>query len=199
MKSFALESRGFGEEVRFAADWEDLALADLVVEDRVGEVFRGAAMFAPSSVKVGGGARVFPNKSCRQPHNRGAATYARAMSSDQVRVVNLQEKLGLFDEHWSPRTVAQFNGHDVMVVKVKGEFVWHHHDDTDDLFLVLKGRLTIRLPDHDVVLGPGELVVVPVGVDHQPFAEEETELLLIEPRGTPNTGDAETAVPRITI
>ena len=86
-----------------------------------------------------------------------------------------------------------------MVVKVRGEFVWHHHDDTDDFFLVLTGRLTIRLPDGEVVLGPGDLFVVPVGVEHQPVAEEETELLLIEPRGTPNTGDAATAARRVTI
>jgi mannose-6-phosphate isomerase-like protein (cupin superfamily) len=116
-----------------------------------------------------------------------------------MQVVNLAQKLTMFDERWSPRTVAQFNGHDVMVVKVKGEFVWHHHDDTDDFFLVLKGRLTIRLPDSEVVLGPGELFVVPVGVEHQPVADEDTELLLIEPGGTPNTGDAESAAARITI
>ena len=115
------------------------------------------------------------------------------------QVVNLQQKLALFHEHWSPRTVAEFNGHDVMVVKVKGEFVWHHHDDTDDFFLVLKGRLTIRLPDREVVLRPGELFVVPVGLEHQPVAEEETELLLMEPSGTPNTGDAATAAARVTI
>ena len=120
-------------------------------------------------------------------------------SPPPTHVVNLAQKLTLFHEHWSPRTVAQFNGHDVMVVKVKGEFVWHHHDDTDDFFLVLTGHLTIRLPDGDVVLGPGDLFVVPVGVEHQPVAEEETELLLIEPRGTPNTGDAATAATRVTI
>lgn len=114
-------------------------------------------------------------------------------------MVNLAQKLSQFRDHWSPRTVAQFNGHDVMVVKVKGEFVRHHHDDTDDFFFVLTGRLTIRLPDREVVVGPGELFVVPVGVEHQPVAEEETELLLIEPSGTPNTGDAATAAPRITI
>ncbi len=120
-------------------------------------------------------------------------------SGEPDEVVNLAQKLTLFDEHWAPRTVAQFNGHDVMVVKVKGEFEWHHHDDTDDLFLVLTGRLTIRLPGREVVLGPGELYVVPVGIEHQPFAEEETELLLIEPSGTPNTGDAATAAARTTI
>ena len=120
-------------------------------------------------------------------------------SSPPTQVVNLAQKLTLFHEHWSPRTVAQFNGHDVMVVKVRGEFVWDHHDDTDDFSLVLKGRLTIRLPDGDVTLGPGELFVVPVGIERQPVAEEETELLLIEPSGTPNTGDAATAAARIRI
>lgn len=113
--------------------------------------------------------------------------------------VNLSEKLAGFDERWSPRTVAEFNGHDVMIVKVKGEFVWHHHDDTDDFFLVLKGRITIRMRDGDVELGPGELFVVPVGVEHQPFAAEEAELLLIEPSGTPNTGDPSTAAHRVVV
>ena len=122
------------------------------------------------------------------------------MTDDRPRkAVNLSEKLTEFDEHWSPRTVATFNGHDVMVVKVKGEFVWHHHDDTDDFFLVLKGRITIRMHDGSVDLGPGELFVVPVGVEHQPFADEEAELLLIEPTGTPNTGNATTAAKRVAI
>jgi mannose-6-phosphate isomerase-like protein (cupin superfamily) len=110
--------------------------------------------------------------------------------------VNLAEKLALFTDHWGPRTVAQFNGHDVMVVKVQGEFVWHSHADTDDFFLVLKGRLVIRLRDREVALGPGELFVVPRGVEHQPVAAEETHVLLIEPTGTPNTGRVETAAPR---
>ena len=95
--------------------------------------------------------------------------------------------------------MAGFNGHDVMVVKVKGEFVWHKHDDTDDFFLVLSGQLTIRLRDGDVVLNPGDLFVVPVGVEQQPYADQETHLLLIEPAGTPNTGDAETAARRVSI
>ena len=108
--------------------------------------------------------------------------------------INLAEKLALFEEHWSPKIVADFNGHDVMVVKVKGEFVWHSHADTDDFFLVLKGQLKIELPTGPVLLGPGELYVVPKGVEHRPVAEEEVHLLLIEPSGTPNTGDASTAV-----
>ena len=108
--------------------------------------------------------------------------------------INLEEKLALFNEHWSPKIVSSFNGHDVMVVKVKGEFVWHSHPDTDDFFLVLKGTLTIDLRSGPVELGPGELFVVPAGVEHRPIAEEEVHLLLIEPTGTPNTGDESTAV-----
>ena len=107
--------------------------------------------------------------------------------------VQLAEKLKLFSDHWSPKIVSQFNGHDVMVVKVKGEFTWHSHADTDDFFLVLKGRLVIQLRDGDVTLGPGDLYVVPKGVEHRPVAAEETHLLLIEPAGTPNTGDPATA------
>jgi mannose-6-phosphate isomerase-like protein (cupin superfamily) len=107
--------------------------------------------------------------------------------------VNLAHKLSLFSERWSPRIVASFNGHDVMVVKVKGRFVWHSHPETDDFFLVLRGRLTIDMREGAVSLGPGELYVVPRGVEHCPFADEETELLLIEPAGTPNTSDPDTA------
>jgi mannose-6-phosphate isomerase-like protein (cupin superfamily) len=113
--------------------------------------------------------------------------------------INLDAKLAGFSEHWSPRTVTRFNDLDVMVVKVLGEFVWHQHDDTDDFFLVLQGRLDIQLRDRIVTLGPGELFVVPKGVEHRPVAREETHLLLIEPTGTPNTGDAKTAAPRRTV
>jgi mannose-6-phosphate isomerase-like protein (cupin superfamily) len=111
-------------------------------------------------------------------------------------VVNLAEKLAGFREHYQPRTVAEFNGNDVMVVKLKGEFVWHKHDETDDFFLVLKGRLTIQLRERNVELGPGELFIVPRGVEHCPVAHEEVHLLLIEPTGTPNTGNRATAQPR---
>ncbi len=110
--------------------------------------------------------------------------------------INLAAKLAQFPEHWAPHTVGQLNDYDIMVVKAKGSFVWHKHDDTDDFFLVLSGRLVIRLRDREVSLGPGELFVVPRGVEHQPYAEEETHLLLIEPRGTPNTGDTATAAAR---
>ena len=111
-------------------------------------------------------------------------------------VVNLEAKLATFAEHFQPRTVGEFNGHDLMVAKLQGPFRWHAHDDTDDFFLVLKGRLTIELRDRTVSLGPGELFVVPRGVEHRPVAEEEVHLLLIERTGTPNTGDPATAAPR---
>ena len=110
--------------------------------------------------------------------------------------VNLAEKLATFSEHWQPRTVGQFNGHDLMVVKARGEFVWHKHDETDGFFLVLKGHLVIEMRDGTVSLGPGELFVVPKGVEHRPVAREEVHLLLIEPSGTPNTGSAATAAAR---
>jgi mannose-6-phosphate isomerase-like protein (cupin superfamily) len=113
--------------------------------------------------------------------------------------INLAEKLALFDDHWKPRIVGRYNGNDLRLVKVKGEFVWHKHDETDDFFLVLDGRLTIRLRDRDVELGPGEIFVVPRGVEHCPRADEEAAVLLIEPSGTVNTGDAAgplTAAPR---
>ena len=112
--------------------------------------------------------------------------------------INLQSKLEKFSERWSPKIVATFNGHDVMVVKVKGEFIWHSHPETDDFFHVLKGTLRIELRDaagnlSHVNLNPGELYVVPRGVEHRPVAIDEVHLLLIEPTGTPNTGDPATA------
>src|SRR6201988_1789589 len=113
-----------------------------------------------------------------------------------VQALYLLPQLATFSEHWSPRTVAQFNNCDVMVAKVKGEFVWHKHDDTDDFFLVLKGALDIQLRDGTVTLGPGQIYIVPKGVEHRPVAKEEVHLLLIEPTGTPNTGNAETAASR---
>jgi mannose-6-phosphate isomerase-like protein (cupin superfamily) len=110
--------------------------------------------------------------------------------------VNLESKLAQFADRWAPRTVAQFNGHDVMVVKAEGEFVWHSHEDTDDFFFVLQGHLEIQLRDRTIRLAPGELFIVPRGVEHRPVAHGEVHLLLIEPTGTLNTGDAQTAAPR---
>jgi len=113
--------------------------------------------------------------------------------------INLAEKLSLFSDHWQPKIIGSFNGHDLLVVKLKGEFVWHSHPDTDDFFHVLKGRLRIEMREGDVELGPGEIFVVPKGVEHRPVAEEEVELLLIEPEGTPNTGDPATAATKIAL
>jgi mannose-6-phosphate isomerase-like protein (cupin superfamily) len=104
--------------------------------------------------------------------------------------VNLAAKLAAFDERFSPRIVGYYNGEKIQVAKVQGEFVWHSHPDTDDFFLVLEGRLTIQLRDGDVELEKGELFVVPAGVEHCPRADDEAHILLIEPRGTPNTGDS---------
>lgn len=114
-------------------------------------------------------------------------------------VVNLGQKLAQFSEYWAPRTVAQYNGDALRVVKVKGEFVWHTHPETDECFYVLQGRLTIQMRDREVVLNPGELFVVPRGTEHRPVAEEETHLLLIDPMDTPNTGDPATAAPQRSI
>lgn len=104
--------------------------------------------------------------------------------------VNLADKLSQFSELWSQKKVAVLNDYEVKLAKLKGEFVWHTHEDTDELFLVISGRLTIQLRDADVVLEPGELFVVPRGVEHCPVADEETAILLFEPAGTINTGDA---------
>ena len=112
------------------------------------------------------------------------------MTAGGLEVVNLEDKFGRFAEHWSPKILAQLNDYQIKAVKLQGAFVWHRHDETDELFLVTKGRLVIRFRDREITLGPGELLVVPKGVEHMPVAEEECELMLIEPAGTPNTGDA---------
>jgi mannose-6-phosphate isomerase-like protein (cupin superfamily) len=107
-----------------------------------------------------------------------------------LEVVNLEDKFARISEPWSPRILARLNDYHVKAVKLEGEFVWHKHDETDELFLVTKGALVIRFRDRDVTLGPGDLLVVPKGVEHLPVAEEACEVLLIEPAGTLNTGDA---------
>jgi mannose-6-phosphate isomerase-like protein (cupin superfamily) len=104
--------------------------------------------------------------------------------------VNLAEKLAAFDEVFSPKTVGYLNDYKVQLVKARGEFVWHAHEETDDFFLVVSGHLTIQLRDRDIELEPGELFIVPRGVEHCPRADDEAHVLLIEPRETRNTGDA---------
>jgi mannose-6-phosphate isomerase-like protein (cupin superfamily) len=109
--------------------------------------------------------------------------------------VDLTAKLALIDQAFEPKIVGTYNDSKIQVGKLRGEFVWHKHDDTDDFFLVLAGRLTIQLRDRDVELGPGELFVVPRGVEHCPRADDEAQILLIEPLGTPNTGDSDEREP----
>ena len=111
-----------------------------------------------------------------------------------VSKVNLAKKLGLFKERWKPKIVGELNGSYVKVAKLKGEFVWHHHEKEDELFLVTKGRLTIRLRGQpDVHLRRGEFVIIPKGVEHKPVAEEEVQLVLMEPKTTVNTGNVRNA------
>lgn len=107
----------------------------------------------------------------------------------KYKALNFDEKLGLFDEHWVPKVVAEMNDYQFKLVKIKGDFVWHDHPDTDETFIVLGGRLRIDFRDGQVTLNPGEMYVVPRGVEHKPFAEDEVKMLLIEPRGVVNTGD----------
>lgn len=104
--------------------------------------------------------------------------------------VSLAEKLRLIDKHWEPKVVAEINDYQFKLVKVAGDFVWHDHKDTDEAFLVIDGELRIDFRDGAVTIGPGELYVVPAGVEHKPFAANETQVLLIEPRGVVNTGTA---------
>lgn len=110
-----------------------------------------------------------------------------------MKTVNLLDKLNQFSTHWDPHIVADYNDNDIMVAKFSGEFPFHLHEDTDDFFLVLQGEFTMDLEGESHVVKAGEVFVVPAGVTHRPRAVEECHVLLIEPKGTPNTGDAETA------
>jgi mannose-6-phosphate isomerase-like protein (cupin superfamily) len=105
--------------------------------------------------------------------------------------INLRRKLDSFSDHWSPRIVAELNGQHVKLAKFQGEFVWHHHEHEDELFMVIKGRFRMELRDRDIWLEEGEVLVVPRGVEHRPVAEEEVEILLFEPASTLNTGNVE--------
>ena len=104
--------------------------------------------------------------------------------------VNLHHQLSLFSEHWSPRIIAEMNDYQFKLVKVKGEFTWHTHEDTDEVFLVLEGEMSIAFRDQTVLLSQGEMLVVPRGVEHKPFAEQECKVMLIEPKGVVNTGES---------
>ena len=108
-----------------------------------------------------------------------------------VNKVNLAEKFALFSEHWTPKIIAELNDYQIKIVKVEGDFVWHDHSDTDEFFLVIEGTLFIEFEDETMELNAGELYVVPKGVQHRPYALEECKVMLIEPRGVVNTGEAE--------
>tara|TARA_B100000686_G_scaffold194020_1_gene200884 strand:+ start:3448 stop:3813 length:366 start_codon:yes stop_codon:yes gene_type:complete len=110
------------------------------------------------------------------------------MSSEKI---NLKEKLSKFSDHWSPKVIAEMNDYQFKLVKIKGDFVWHNHGDTDEFFLVIEGEMKIELKDDTVILKEGEIFVVPKGVEHKPYAEEECKIMIVEPRGVINTGDAE--------
>jgi mannose-6-phosphate isomerase-like protein (cupin superfamily) len=105
--------------------------------------------------------------------------------------VNLNEKFSKFSDHWSPKIAGEINDSYVKLVKLKGEFVWHHHEQEDELFLVVKGKLLIKLRDRDILLEEGEFVIIPRGVEHLPIAEEEAHVILLEPKSTLNTGNTQ--------
>ena len=111
-----------------------------------------------------------------------------------VEKVNIADKFGLFDEPWKPKIAGELNGQHVKLVRLLGEFVWHHHDDEDELFLVVKGRFRMEFRDRDVLVEEGEFIVVPRGVEHRPVAEEEAQVLLFEPASTLNTGNVRGAL-----
>lgn len=106
-------------------------------------------------------------------------------------VVNIQEKFDLFQDKWSPKVIGELNGQQILLAKIQGEFVFHKHDDEDELFMVMRGQLKLELRDRTVVVNPGEFFTVPRGVEHKPVAEEETHLLLFEPLSTKHTGDVQ--------
>jgi mannose-6-phosphate isomerase-like protein (cupin superfamily) len=106
-----------------------------------------------------------------------------------IETVNLAQKFSLFNDQWSPKIVGELNDTEIKLAKVQGEFVWHQHENEDEMFLVVKGRLTIKLRDGEVVINAGEFAIIPRGVEHMPVAEEEVQLMLIEPKGTAHTGN----------
>ena len=108
-----------------------------------------------------------------------------------MQVINLKEKFSLFNETWSPKLVGELNGQHIKVSKIKGEFIWHKHDDADEMFLVIKGSINIEMRNETVTLNEGEFFIVPKGVEHKPFAENEAHLMLFEPAGTKNTGEVD--------
>ncbi|MEE3232519.1 MAG: cupin domain-containing protein [Candidatus Thermoplasmatota archaeon] len=108
-----------------------------------------------------------------------------------MKKINLKEKLSKFSDHWSPKIIAEMNDYQFKLVKIKGDFVWHNHADTDEVFIVVEGKMKIEFENETVELNEGEMYVVPKGVEHKPFAEDECKIMLVEPRGVVNTGNTE--------
>ena len=108
-----------------------------------------------------------------------------------MKKINLEDKLSKFSEHWSPKVIAEMNDYQFKLVKIEGDFVWHDHPDTDEVFIVIEGTMQIEFEDRTIELSEGEMLVVPKGVRHKPYAEAECKVMLVEPRGVVNTGDAE--------
>jgi mannose-6-phosphate isomerase-like protein (cupin superfamily) len=119
----------------------------------------------------------------------GSPASVKAGAPMSYKAINLDEKFGLFTEQWQPKVIAEMNDYQFKIVKLRGDFIWHDHKDTDETFIVIEGDLRIDFRDGAVHIGPGEMFVVPKGVEHKPFAEGEVKLMLIEPRGVRNTGE----------
>lgn len=109
----------------------------------------------------------------------------------EPKVINVKDKFSLFSEQWSPKIIGEMNDSYVKIAKLQGEFVWHHHEHEDEMFLIIQGRLTIRLRDRDLLVNEGEFVIIPRGVEHMPVAEKEVYLMMLEPKSTVNTGNVE--------
>jgi mannose-6-phosphate isomerase-like protein (cupin superfamily) len=107
----------------------------------------------------------------------------------KIQSINLKEKISLISDHWTPKVIAQMNDYHFKIAKIKGEFVWHRHPETDETFIVIEGKLVIELQGSSIELSPGEMCVIPKGIEHRPLAENECQILMIEPVGTRNTGD----------
>ncbi len=127
------------------------------------------------------------NVSCLRPNSNNQREKGKIMD---CKSINLQDKLARFSDHWSPKIIAQMNDYHFKLVKFQGDFVWHRHDDTDEVFIVLEGEMTIDFKTDKVDLKTGEMFVVPKGTEHKPFADQECKVLLVEPAGTVNTGHA---------
>ena len=111
------------------------------------------------------------------------------VAKTMVKKINIDQKLSLFNDHWNPRIIGELNKQHVKLAKIKGEFIWHKHEETDETFFIIKGQLTIELKNEKLFLNKGEMVVIPKGVEHRPFADKECEIMLIEPKETVNTGN----------